>query len=382
MRRRKIHTYIFFALLSAALNVSATENRSSWPLWNSYYSYFGLPDGRIRDPEANDRTTSEAQAYGMFFAVVANDRERFDGLLRWTENNLAAGDLGRHLPAWSWGLKPDGSWSILDRNPASDADVWIAYSLIQAGHLWNEPGYVDLGRALARRIASEEVVDLPGFGLMLLPGRYGFKHGAVTELNPSYLPLQALQALAQELPDGPWRRIAGNIPKLIEASSRNGFVMDWVTYDPDKGFAPSKGPRDLPMGAWDAVRAYLWAGMLDPAASQKTKILKMIGGMDQYLRLRTAPPMKVNELGNVTDKDGSIGVTAALIPYLLARGSKSSAEVQKARMKSSFDPSTGLYGRPPRYYDQNLALFCDGWLEHRFGFSPTGVLKVSWENEQ
>jgi hypothetical protein len=34
----------------------------------------------------------------MFFALVANDRARFDGLLRWTELNLASDDLTAHLP--------------------------------------------------------------------------------------------------------------------------------------------------------------------------------------------------------------------------------------------------------------------------------------------
>ena len=39
----------------------------------------------------------------MFFALVANDRARFDKLLSWTEANLAGGDLTQRLPAWSWG---------------------------------------------------------------------------------------------------------------------------------------------------------------------------------------------------------------------------------------------------------------------------------------
>ncbi len=283
----------------------------------------------------------------MFFALVANDRERFARLLQWTERNLAAGDLGQCLPAWSWGQKPDGSWGILDHNSASDADLWIAYSLLQAGHLWSEPGYIALGRNLAQRIASEEVAELPHFGLMLLPGKNGFRHGAVTELNPSYLPLQVLQGLAQELPDGPWHRIAENTPKLISASSRNGYAMDWVTYDPRKGFVPSRGPRNSPMGAWDAIRVYLWAGVLDEAVPQRSRILQAIGGMGQYMRVHMAPPMKVNEHGKVTDRNASIGISAALIPYLLARGSDDVVEVQRLRMQAALDSATGLYGKPP-----------------------------------
>ena len=46
------------------------------------------------DPETQRaQTVSEAQAYGLFFALVANDRPSFEKILKWTENNMAGGDL-------------------------------------------------------------------------------------------------------------------------------------------------------------------------------------------------------------------------------------------------------------------------------------------------
>src|SRR2546422_464278 len=101
-----------------------------WPsLWQHYAEVFMDNQIRVIDRDAGDRATSEAQAYAMFFALVANDRQRFDGLLGWTEQNLASGDLRLHLPAWLWGRAADGTWRVLDSNSASDADVWIAYTL-------------------------------------------------------------------------------------------------------------------------------------------------------------------------------------------------------------------------------------------------------------
>ena len=41
----------------------------------------------------NVSTTSEGQSYALFFALAANDREAFDKILLWTENNLADGSL-------------------------------------------------------------------------------------------------------------------------------------------------------------------------------------------------------------------------------------------------------------------------------------------------
>src|SRR5580700_2559658 len=148
--------------IMAVVNCTAQD----WPLWNSYTERFMDKQVRVIDHDAGDRTTSEGQAYGMFFALVANDRSRFDGLLHWTESNLAGGDLSAQLPAWLWGQGADKSWGVRDRNPAADADLWIAYTLLAAGKAWNEPRYTALGAALAKQIAAQEVAQITGFGSM------------------------------------------------------------------------------------------------------------------------------------------------------------------------------------------------------------------------
>src|SRR3989442_10032909 len=157
-----------------SLNCAAQDWLS---LWKSYAAAFMDNQIRVIDHDAGDRTTSEGQAYAMFFALVANDRPRFDGLLRWTEVNLASGDLTSHLPAWAWGKGPNNKWGTIDSNSASDADVWIAYTLLQAGSAWKEPHYTWLGTALAKCIATEETAQIAGFGTVLLPGVSGFHNG-------------------------------------------------------------------------------------------------------------------------------------------------------------------------------------------------------------
>src|SRR3954468_15065256 len=64
-----------------------------WPLWDTYAQRFMDDQGRVIDRNRQDLTTTEGEAYAMFFALVANDRERFDKLLEWTTDNLAQGDL-------------------------------------------------------------------------------------------------------------------------------------------------------------------------------------------------------------------------------------------------------------------------------------------------
>lgn len=159
-------------LLLAAFSVQAA---CTWPAWEQFKKDYISQEGRVIDPsDARKITTSEGQSYGMFFALAANDRAAFDNILDWTQNNLAQGSLKERLPAWLWGKKENSKWEVLDSNSASDGDVWMAWSLLEAGRLWKEQRYTDIGSALLKRIAREEVVTVPGLGSMLLPGKVGF----------------------------------------------------------------------------------------------------------------------------------------------------------------------------------------------------------------
>ncbi len=363
-------------LLSSLLGIMTVLNCSAqdWPLWKSYVAGFMDNQVRVIDHDAGDRTTSEGQAYGMFFALVANDRTRFDGLLHWTETNLAGGDLSAQLPAWLWGQGADKSWGVRDSNPAADADLWMAYTLLEAGKAWGEPRYTSLGTALAKRIASQEVAQIPGFGSMVLPGPNGFQQGSSYRLNASYVPLQVLAGLAHELPDGPWQQIQAKIPALLEASSPHGFATDWVEIREGGSFAPSA------IGSYDAIRVYLWAGMLDPETAQRGAILKTLSGMQRYLQANAAPPEKVKQDGSIAGPKGPVGFSAALLPFLVAVGEKNLENQQDSRLQSELDSKTGLYGTPAKYYDQNLSLFAFGFLERRFWFNSQGTLQLSWKH--
>jgi endoglucanase len=360
-------------VLVMGIDVCGAEGWSA--LWRSYAAAFLDDQVRVIDHDERDRTTSEGQAYALFFALVANERERFDRLLRWTERNLAGGDLTSRLPAWLWGRAPDNQWRVLDDNAASDADLWMAYTLLEAGEMWREPRYSALGTALANRVASEEVVQIPGLGTVLLPGPKGFQQDDGLRLNASYIPLQLLTRLATLSPDGPWGDMTAYTPTVIRESSPRGFATDWVDYHPDTRFTPS------PVGSYDAIRVYLWAGMLDPATPGRDGVLNAVAGMARHLRSTQSPPAKVTLEGRIEDRNGPPGFSAALVPYLLAVGEEELSRQQEARLQSSFNAKSGLYGNPARYYDQNLALFAVGWRERQFWFDAQGRLMTRWKQE-
>lgn len=345
----------------------------AWPRWSQFKQRFLSADGRVVDVgSADERTVSEGQGYALFFALVANDRATFDAVLRWTENNLAGGDLTRQLPAWLWGRDHDGTWHVLDANAASDADLWMAYTLLQAGALWHERSYTARGMMLARHIAERETAMLPGLGLTLLPGPMGF-HSSPDEwrVNPSYMPLQVLRGIAGSLPDDArWQRLAESASAVLVGSAPLGFAPDWARYRTGQGFLPD---LDTPAkGSYDAIRVYLWAGMLDAGAPDATKLSARFKPFADYIAAHDAPYESIDVTDGRAKGTGNAGFSAAAVPFLAALGQSAAAQAQADRARS-------LEARdPPGYYSSVLMLFGLGWRDGLYRFKADGMLAVRW----
>ncbi len=375
-----------------ALATSAASTCSAWPRWDDFKRDFLSHDGRVVDQgSADDRTVSEGQSYGLFFALVADDRPSFDAILDWTQANLAAGDLVGHLPAWLWGRKADGSWGVLDANSASDSDLWIAYSLLQAGRIWHERRYTALGMLLARRVLQEETAVLPGLGHTLLPAKVGFHPRPDTwRLNPSYVPLQVLEGLAQALPDQPeWPQLIMTSTRLLLESAPHGYAPDWVEYRTSttagtaattstaaasataaSGFLTDRSSAGT--GSYNAIRVYLWAGMLASASPARKPLLQVYRPMADYVAVHGYPPEKIDTATGAASHEGPAGFSAALLPFLDALDQTALADQQAAR-EQSVERHT-----PSGYYSQVLTLFGDGWRAGRFRFAVDGSVTPAW----
>ena len=361
---------IFFLCLVLLLPISA---RADWPLWQAYVTKFVQKDGRTIDYAAEDKTTSEGQAYTLFFSLVSNDRSTFEKVLEWTQNNLAQGDLSAHLPAWSWGKHGD-KWEVIDANSASDADLWLAYTLLEAGRLWHEGRFSALGKLLLARIEKEEVVELPGFGPMLIPGPQGFRPDEKTwRLNPSYMPFMILKRFDKE--DGRWGGLADNAFKMIKQVSPHHLVPNWAAYRADKGFIVDPLKGDL--GGYDAIRVYLWAGMLSREDWHRDALLLALSAMRDALRKDLVPPLEIHAQSGTTEGSGPLAFSAALLPYLKAFGADKLLKLQQDRMNANRKDS--LIGSNPMYYDQVLSMFGEGWMEGRFRFDESGRCVPAWE---
>ncbi len=353
-------------LISCSFTLSAS---CDWPLWQQFSQHY-IEHGRVIDgSDPRQITTSEGQAYGLFFALAANDRDQFSALLEWTEEHLFAGDITARLPAWLWGKSDDG-WQVLDPNPASDADIWMAYTLLEAGRLWQLPRYQTLGYLLAKRISQEETVNIPNFGRQLLPAPHGFVSDQQEyRLNPSYLPLQLLDRLAQLLPNSHWPELKQNSAALLPQLMPQGFMPDWITLH------QGNIKFDNAMGSYDAIRHYLWVGMLTPNHPQRTQLLEGIQPMLAVTQQRATPPEKIRIIDGKLYGHGPYGFSAALLPALRANNNNTLAELQQQRVQQ------GLAASQPRtdYYNQVLSLFALGWQQY-YQFAASGELQTHWGN--
>ena len=341
--------------------------------WTRFAARHIQADGRVVDFDTpQQQSTSEGQSYALFFSLAHNDRAMFARVLAWTETNLTGGGLATRLPAWQWGRKPDGGWGVLDPNPASDSDLWIAYSLLEAGRLWNEPRYALLGRAVLAMAARDEVIALPGLGRMLLPWPRSVATGPNWRLNPSYLPLQLLRRFALEDPTGPWNEIADNTVRMIGAVAPQGFAPDWCAWsseqkafvaDPEKGF----------IGSYDAIRVYLWAGMLSQQEPARRPLLASLYGPRRRAEQSLPTAEYVDTASGVASGNGPAGFGGALLPYLKAQELAPAVAAQLARITAR--EATRV---PIPYYERMLLLFGRGWLNGRFAFARNGQLQTNW----
>ena len=345
---------------------------SAPPAWAAFRDSFISADGRVIDAGTPAlHTTSEGQSYALFLALVAGDRDSFERMLRWTENNLAGGDLSSRLPAWQWGRHDDDSWGVLDPNSASDSDVWIAYTLFEAARIWHEPRYAVMARGLAAQILSLEVADISGLGLTLLPAPTGF-HPApdVWRLNPSYYPLQILRGLAVASNDDRWQMIATSAQRTLIGSAPRGYAPDWTLYRVGHGWQPD--PDTRADGSYGAIRVYLWAAMLSAADPDSVRLKVHFAPFAKVVTAAVAVPEHIDAMSGRMSGDGPSGFLHALAPFLQV----SAHDDVSRRFASAFRDMADA--RPTEgYYNQMLFLFSRLWLDDCYRFASNGSLIIN-----
>lgn len=200
-------------------------------------------EGRVVRRDQGGDTVSEGQAYAMLVAVALEDRERFDAIWSWTRTHLQRDD---GLLAWRWA---DGE--IVDRAPATDADVDAAHALAIAVTAFGDHRYGADARHLASAILAHEVVE-GRLGPVAVAGPW-----AVSErwVNPSYGAPVAFARLRAATGDPAWDHLDDGARRVVEGSAAaSDLPPDWARLTDDAVEpAPPPSGGDVRHG-YDAAR--------------------------------------------------------------------------------------------------------------------------------
>lgn len=347
------------------------KDQKNWSSWEGYKNAFISEDGRVIDHSTDDlRTVSEGQAYAMFLSLIANDEATFKKLLNWTERNLSKGNLSSNLPAWLWG-KSNNKWQVIDSNSASDADMWMVYSLLEAGKKWCNANYTELGENLANLVLAQQVLHISGLGLSLLPGRYGFvQPDGKIKLNPSYVPSFLLARLANLLKHQPgWAKLYLSSQALLLESNVGGLYPDWLEYENGETI------QSDPTGDYDAIRIYLWLGLTADSDPVYKSIIHQINPFLDHIEATGYVPERWHlRTGEFDQTKGPAGFQYALAP-LLQRNNRAPVPLPKLPKQSDTE-KWKHYG----YYNGLLSLFSQAFIENRFQIRKNGQLVTNNQN--
>ncbi|MDP9425200.1 MAG: glycosyl hydrolase family 8, partial [Actinomycetota bacterium] len=257
--------------------IPADDNPMLQNTWESYEERF-IRDGRVIDPKSGGATTSEGQAYAMLRAVYVNDREAFDQLWGWTQENIQEpGD--NSLLAWKYGQKEDGTEGVTDFSTATDADTDAALALLFAAERFEEPQYEREALTILGDVWEEETVsNVAGYDRVLVAGDWARGDGTTSRpvVNPSYLSPYAYKIFAEADPSHDWDALVDSSYEILQDAQADpalggeaGVVPNWLAVDPETGAPDAAELEGLPTDefSYDATRVpwrvsldYLWFG--------------------------------------------------------------------------------------------------------------------------
>lgn len=274
MMRPIRHALLFFALLLSVGSSVATPCGENWPRFKAAYI---SSDGRVIDYHNNQITHSEGQGFALIVALICDDKEMFDKLLTWSENNLGTG-----LKAWKWGFNGQ-QWTILDKNNATDGDILHAWALLKAAEKWQNSLYANKGSEI---IDMLKACCIGGDGI-LLPGESGFikPEGRIINLSyyifPAFHDFIRLDALNAEL----WKQTTQTGLKLINQSrdTHTGLPPDWLMINNDHTLIPY--PEGHSIFGYEAIRIPLYL-----SAAGKTAQLSIFRKLLSEIKLNGRMP--------------------------------------------------------------------------------------------
>lgn len=290
-----------------------------------------VDEGRVVRTDQGGDTVSEGQAYGLLLAVVADDESRFDEIWTWTTANMQRDDL---LLAWRW-----EQGSVVDDQPASDADLDAARALVLAGDAFGRDDLREDGVALGKAVLDEMTASTD-IGRILLPGPWATD--SPHAYNPSYASPTAYAVLSAESGDARWNELAAGSRAATEALlDANALPTNWATIaaDGSVAIAGSASGEGEPGYGYDATRtAIRYAESCDAADGVLAARISAALPDDDVL-----PAELDSGAGAITSNQHPVAYAARAAAYA-ADGQAEAARADLSRMGETAAATPTYYG--------------------------------------
>jgi endoglucanase len=181
--------------------------------------------------------------------------------------------------------------------------------------------------------------------------------------------LVVIRGLARQSKNPAWTEILRSSERILLDSAPQGFAPDWIEFTAD-GFVRDRSSHDI--GSFDAIRVYLWAGMLPASDPARDSLATAFKPMLNSLEERGTPPETIDTQSVEMHGEGPPGFSAALLPMLA--NARMSAALQTHRQRAA----EAALQNNHNYYSDVLSLLGLGWLEQRYRFNRMGLLSVRW----
>lgn len=358
--------------------------------WAMYRHNFIQDDGRVIDHRIGI-STSEGQSYAMLRAVWVRDKDWFDRSYAWANENLKRKD--DNLYAWKWGQHHDGTWGMIDKTAASDADQDIAFALLLAHEIWKDEKYLTDAQALLSDIWEKETIDSP-LGRVMLPGDWRIDSRFV-QINPSYFSPYAYRLFADADKNHDWMQLVETSYTIVEKGIKlnpTKLPEDWLEYSLDDGSVRlyEKATDNRSDYGYEAIRVY-WRFALDAEYlrgngkddERPRAILEASNFLPRFWKIRGDLPGAVSWDGiQRRDKIESAAVYGASLPAIYLQDNDVALQIIDREIVPNLKPGS-RWNTVNDYYSQNwlwmgLALYAMQEKHVKFPKKLDPIEKMTW----
>lgn len=220
-------------LVNLHFNYPHAYLKSSYHKWQqAYTTKITAHQTTITNDAKHSSSISEALGYGMYLAVLANNKhlacqQDFEKLVNYYRNHRVI-IAHKKTALMQWSQKKTRHGWISENHSASDGDVWIAYALLLAAKQFHEQRYANYAHQLINDIAKYEVNRTTN---CLCVGEWANQQSPYYYLMRTSDVLPAcFDAFYQATGDRTWNNVKNTMLTRLAASSdkKTGLCPDFV----------------------------------------------------------------------------------------------------------------------------------------------------------